>query len=504
LKVELKGVTKRFGSVVANAGVDLTIEDSEIHCLLGENGAGKSTLMNLLYGSLRLDSGRISIDGRPVQFDSPRDAIAAGIGMVHQHFALVPTLTIAENVMLGFERVGRSGRLDRHTARRDVLEMAEEYGLEADPDAVVGTLPVGLQQRVEIMKALKRNAQLLILDEPTAVLRPQESEQLFGILAALRASGRSIVFITHKLREVRKVADRVTVLRRGHVVGTAAPDASEGELASLMVGKDVVLGVRKSASRPGAVVLRADGLRVLAAGESESGAGATFEIREREILSLAGVNGNGQSELVEALMGLRRPHSGCVTLSGEDVTGTSTREILARGVAFVPEDRRRSGLVAELPVYENLVLDVFAAPPFAKGIRLRRKAIREHAAKLMAEFDVRASSMDVAAGTLSGGNQQKVLLARELSRPLRLLIAAEPTRGLDVGAAEFVQRRIIETRDAGAAVLVVTSDLDEAIALGDRLAVIYRGSIVDTVPPSTPRETLGVLMAGGHPSVPVA
>jgi len=504
LKVELQGVTKRFGTLVANAGVDLTIEESEIHCLLGENGAGKSTLMNLLYGSLRLDGGRISIDGRPVEFESPRDAIAAGIGMVHQHFALVPTLTVAENVMLGFERVGRSGRLDRRAARRDVVEMAERYGLEADPDAVVGDLPIGLQQRVEIMKALKRDAQLLILDEPTAVLRPQESEQLFGILAALRESGRSIVFISHKLREVRKVADRVTILRRGHVVGTATPDATESELASLMVGKNVLLGVHKSRGRPGAVVLRADGLRVLAAGESESGAGATFEIREGEILSLAGVNGNGQTEVVEALMGLRRPQSGSVTLSGEDVTGVTTREILARGVAFVPEDRRRSGLVAELPVYENLVLDVFAGPPFAKGIRLQRKAIREHAARLMSEFDVRAPSMDVAAGTLSGGNQQKVLLARELSRPVRLLIVAEPTRGLDVAAAEFVQRRIVEARDAGAAVLVVTSDLDEAITLGDRLAVIYRGGIVDTVPPSTPRESLGVLMAGGDLSLPVA
>jgi len=411
---------------------------------------------------------------------------------------------VAENVMLGFERVGRSGRLDRRAARRDVVEMAERYGLEADPDAVVGDLPIGLQQRVEIMKALKRDAQLLILDEPTAVLRPQESEQLFGILAALRESGRSIVFISHKLREVRKVADRVTILRRGHVVGTATPDATESELASLMVGKNVLLGVQKSRGRPGAVVLRADGLRVLAAGESESGAGATFEIREGEILSLAGVNGNGQTEVVEALMGLRRPQSGSVTLSGEDVTGVTTREILARGVAFVPEDRRRSGLVAELPVYENLVLDVFAGPPFAKGIRLQRKAIREHAARLMSEFDVRAPSMDVAAGTLSGGNQQKVLLARELSRPVRLLIVAEPTRGLDVAAAEFVQRRIVEARDAGAAVLVVTSDLDEAITLGDRLAVIYRGGIVDTVPPSTPRESLGVLMAGGDLSLPVA
>ncbi|MGI9111947.1 MAG: ABC transporter ATP-binding protein, partial [Gaiellaceae bacterium] len=487
-----------------NAGVDLTIEESEIHCLLGENGAGKSTLMNLLYGSLRLDGGRISIDGRPVEFESPRDAIAAGIGMVHQHFALVPTLTVAENVMLGFERVGRSGRLDRRTARHDVAEMAERYGLEADPDAVVGDLPIGLQQRVEIMKALKRDAQLLILDEPTAVLRPQESEQLFGILAALRESGRSIVFISHKLREVRKVADRVTILRRGHVVGTATPDATESELAALMVGKNVLLGVQKSRGNPGAVVLRADALRVLAAGESESGGGATFEIREGEILSLAGVNGNGQTEVVEALMGLRRPQSGAVTLSGEDVTGLTTREILARGVAFVPEDRRRSGLVAELPVYENLVLDVFARPPFAKGIRLQRKAIRDHAARLISEFDVRAPSMDVAAGTLSGGNQQKVLLARELSRPLRLLIVAEPTRGLDVAAAEFVQRRIVQARDAGAAVLVVTSDLDEAITLGDRLAVIYRGGIVDTVPPSTPRESLGVLMAGGNLSLPVA
>jgi ABC-type uncharacterized transport system ATPase subunit len=494
LRIELEGVTKRFGSLVANAGIDLTIGDNEIHCLLGENGAGKSTLMNLLYGALRPDGGRILIDGAPVLFDSPRDAIAAGIGMVHQHFALIPTLTVAENVMLGFERTHRFGWLDRRAARRDVLAMAGEYGLEADPDTTVGDLPVGLQQRVEIMKALKRNAGLLILDEPTAVLRPQESEQLFRIMAALRESGRSIVFISHKLREVKVVADRITVIRRGRVVGTATPDATEGELASLMVGREVLLGIEKRRALPGPAVLGVEGLRVLASGQ------ATFQIREGEILSLAGVQGNGQTELVEALMGLRRPLSGVVTLCGEDITARTTREILARGVAYVPEDRRRSGLVAELPIYENLVLDTFTAPRFARGIRLQRREIRRHAGKLMEEFDVRAGSMDTQAGALSGGNQQKVLLARELARPLRLLIAAEPTRGLDVAAAGFVQRRIVEARDAGAAVLVVSSDLDEAIALGDRIAVIYRGSIAGMVPPTTSRESLGVLMAGGSVS----
>jgi len=496
VKVELRRVTKRFGAVVANTGIDLAIEEGEIHCLLGENGAGKSTLMNVLYGTLRPDSGSIVLDGLPVELHSPRDAIARGIGMVHQHFALVPTLTVADNVMLGFERL-RDGWLDRRTARDAVLAMVAKYGLEADPDALVGDLPVGVQQRVEIMKALERDAELVILDEPTAVLRPQEAEQLFEILTALRASGRSIVFITHKLHEVRRIADTVTVLRRGRVAGSASPGASESELASLMVGQEVALGIQKGPAPLGPPVLRIEDLWVLPSRGLDAAGSVSFEIRAGEILTVAGVQGNGQTELVETLVGLRRPLSGTVVLAGEAITGLATHGVLARGVGYVPEDRRRVGLVADLPVYENLVLDVFTRSPFASGIRLRRKAIREHAERLVAEFDIRTPSIDARTGTLSGGNQQKVLLARELSRPLKLLVAAEPTRGLDVAASQFVHRRIVEARDAGAAVLVVTSDLDEAVGLGDRVAVINSGGIVDIVPPTTAREAFGVLMAGG-------
>lgn len=504
MKVELRGLTKRFGPVVANAGIDLVFEAGEVHCVLGENGAGKSTLMNLLFGILRPDAGEILVDGRRVEFADPGDAIAAGIGMVHQHFTLVPTLTVAENVMLGFEQTRGFGWLDRRRARADVVEMSERYGLSAPPDALVETLPVGLRQPVEIMKALRRDARLLILDEPTAVLTPQESEHLFRTVRSLRDSGRSVVFITHKLREVKAIADRVTVIRNGRVVGNAAGDAAETELASLMVGRAVERELSKTTAAPGRAVLEVDRATL----EDEEGrpllADVSLEVREGEIVAVAGVQGNGQTELAELLIGLRHASGGSVRLEGDEMTGLPTREILLRGVGYVPADRQVSGLVAELPLYENLILDTYHRKPFAASWRLRLPAVRENATRLLDEFDIRAQSISTPVRTLSGGNQQKVLIARELSRSLVLLVAAEPTRGLDVSAAEFVQRRIIEARDRGAAVVVISSDLDEATALADRIAVIYQGRIAGVVPPQTPRRELGLMMAGAGEASPAA
>ncbi len=497
MRVELRGLTKRFGPVVANDGIDLDFDAGEVHCLLGENGAGKSTLMNLLFGVIAPDAGEILIDGRHVRFDDPGDAIAEGIGMVHQHYALVPTLTVAENVTLGFERTGRFGWLDRRRARDDVIEMSERYGMAASPDALVGSLPVGVQQRVEIMKVLRRDAQLLILDEPTAALTPQESDQLFRTVRALRESGRSVVFISHKLREVRAIADRVTVMRRGRVVGRASPLATDNELASLMVGRSVVLDRDKTPAVPGSSVVEVDGLTVADEAGRDVLSDVSLQVHGGEILAVAGVQGNGQAELAETLVGLRRARQGRVVLAGEDITGLSTRDILLRGVGYVPADRQGSGLVADLSIYENLILDSYHREPFAKrGGRLQLPVAKEHASGLMDEFDIRARSITAPARTLSGGNQQKVLLARVLSRPLSLLIAAEPTRGLDVSAAEFVQRRMVQARDAGTAVMVISSDLDEAVTLADRIAVMYRGRVVAVVTPDTPRSVLGELMAG--------
>ena len=496
MRVEVRGLTKRFGPIVANAGIDLAFEPGEVHCLLGENGAGKSTLMNLLFGVIEPDAGEILVDGRRVEFNGPGDAIAEGIGMVHQHFTLVPTLTVAENVMLGFERTGRFGWLDHRRARADVIDMSERYGLSASPDALVGSLPVGLQQRVEIMKSLRRDAQLLILDEPTAALTPQESEELFRTVRSLRDSGRSIVFISHKLREVKAIADRVTVMRHGQVVGRARPDETENELASLMVGRSVNLVLAKAPAAPRAPVLEVTGLGLVDEDGRSALTDVSFEVRAGEIVAVSGVQGNGQAELAEALVGLRRTTRGTVVLAGREIGGLPTREILLRGVGYVPADRIGSGLIADLPLYENLILDTYHRPPFARGRRLQLAVVKEYAAQLMNEFDIRASSIATPVGTLSGGNQQKVLLARELSRPLRLLIAAEPTRGLDVTATEFVQRRILQARDGGAAIVLISSDLDETIALADRIAVMYRGQIVAVVPPHTSRRQLGLLMAG--------
>ncbi|HEX6969762.1 MAG TPA: ABC transporter ATP-binding protein [Micromonosporaceae bacterium] len=478
--------------------MDLTVEPGEIHALLGENGAGKSTLMNVLYGLLQPDAGEILIDGAPTKIRSPRGAIRAGIGMVHQHFMLVPVFTVVENIMLGAERVrgGLLGLLDQRRARAEIVEVSQRYGLQVDPDAVVEDLPVGVQQRVEIVKALTRDVELLILDEPTAVLTPQETDELLDVMRSLKAVGKSIVFITHKLGEVKAIADRITVIRRGRTVGTASPDASREELAAMMVGRNVSLTVRKGPARPGEPVLEVSGLVVEDDRQCRVVDGVDLTVRAGEILGIAGVQGNGQTELVEAIMGLRPALAGTVTLAGRRIDGQSPKKVLRAGVGYIPEDRSVDGLVKEFTVAENLVLDTYDLPPYASRLALRPAAIAQAAAARIAEYDVRTPSADAPVGTLSGGNQQKVIVARELSRPLKLLVAAQPTRGVDVGSIEFIHDRIVQERDAGTAVLLVSSELDEVIGLADRVAVMYRGRIIAVISPDTPYEEIGLLMAG--------
>jgi general nucleoside transport system ATP-binding protein len=481
---------------VANNHIDLVVEPGEIHALLGENGAGKSTLMNILYGLLHPDEGEIVVDGTARRFRGPGDAIDAGIGMVHQHFMLVPVFTVTENVMLGAETTRFGGVLDRSSARARVLDVSRRYRLPVDPDAEVADLPVGVQQRVEIVKALVREVDLLILDEPTAVLTPQETDELLEVMRGLKAGGKSIVFITHKLREVKAIADRITVIRRGQVVGTARPDASEDELASMMVGRTVKLKVDKSAAVPGEPVLTVRDLSVFDDRAHEAVAGTSLEVRAGEVLAVAGVQGNGQTELVEAIMGLRPVAGGAIELSGASLAGRTTKDILRAGVSYIPEDRSADGLVRDFTIAENLILDQYDQPPFASGLALRPAAIAQAARDRVAEFDVRTPSPQATVGTLSGGNQQKVIVARELARQVKLLVAAQPTRGVDVGSTEFIHARVIQERDRGAAVLLVSSELDEVLALADRVAVMYRGRILDTVAPDTPRERIGLLMAG--------
>jgi ABC-type uncharacterized transport system ATPase subunit len=497
MRLELSGITKQFGSLVANDGVDLTVEEGQVHCLLGENGAGKSTLMNVLFGLLRADRGEIRIDGAPVRFADPGDAIGRGIGMVHQHFMLVPVFTVAENVVLGFEPTRRLGFLDRRAARQDIRRLSSEFGLEVDPDATVEDLPVGLQQRVEILKALLRDASLLILDEPTAVLTPQETEALFKIMRSLTASGRSILFITHKLKEVLAVADQVTVMRRGRVVGTTTPAASsEQELAAMMVGREVELVVHKEESAPGGAVLELDALTLRDERGVTTVDDVDLEVRAGEIVALAGVQGNGQTELAEALLGLRAVASGHVRLDGQELTGSTPRQSIRAGIAYIPEDRQAEGLVLDMSIADNLVLDMHDMAPFARHGARNLGEVHDSGARKLDEFDIRASSVETPAGTLSGGNQQKVVVARELSRPIKLLVAAQPTRGLDVGSIEYVHRRIVEERDKGVAVLLISSELDEILALADRVAVMYRGAVVGVVAPDAGRERIGLMMAG--------
>lgn len=496
--LEASGITKKFPGVLANDNVNFDLEQGEIHAMLGENGAGKTTLMNMLYGLLSPDQGEIKVQGKLVTFDSPKDAIDVGIGMVHQHFMLVPVFTVTENIMLGAETV-KGGLLDRAAVADQVRELSQLYGLDIDPDAIVGDLPVGVQQRVEIIKALYRKADILILDEPTAVLTPQEAEDLFRIMSELKKRGVSIVFITHKLKEVMAIADRITVLRGGKIVGHTRPkETNEAELAALMVGREVLLQVEKGPAYPSGEILRVENLIVLDDRNMEAVKEVSLEVRAGEIFGVAGVQGNGQRELVEAITGLRSVYRGHVWLNGQDATGKPPRPLIESGLAHIPEDRQRHGLVLSYPIADNLVLCTYYQKPFSNQAGWVQEAeIAKNAEELVEQFDVRTPSSRAVASTLSGGNQQKVIVARELSRPVKLLVANQPTRGLDVGSIEYIHRKIIEMRDEGLAVLLVSAELDEIMALSDRIAVMYRGEIVAVVDVDTAnREQLGLLMAG--------
>jgi simple sugar transport system ATP-binding protein len=563
--LELKSITKRFPGVLANDDINFALKEGEIHGMLGENGAGKTTLMNILYGLYSPDEGEIFIRDKKVEIKSSRDAIQAGIGMVHQHFMLIPVFTVTENVMLGDEPTrsffGRSrlkrnlsilgiaigailalvivgmlvfnrslltslstwlglgvgavlgyaaavligwvtdkviGVLDRQSTARRIREISTEYGLEIDPDVLVSTLPVGVQQRVEIIKLLYREAEILIFDEPTSVLTPQEADQLFRIMHSLVESGKSIIFITHKLREVLEVADRITVIRQGKVIGTTTPkEADKAKLASMMVGREVVLEVEKSKAKPTDMTLRVEDLKVIDDRNAVTVNGVSFEVYAGEILGIAGVQGNGQTELVEALTGLRHAVEGRIELLGTDITRASPRQITELGSAHIPEDRQRDGLVLTVPVTENMVLNTYYNKPFSRRAVIQEEAILENTEKLIEAFDIRTPSALVTAKTLSGGNQQKVIVARELSRPIKLLVAAQPTRGLDVGSIEYIHGRLIEKRDQGVAVLLVSTELDEIMQLSDRIAVMYRGKILDIVNiEDATKEGIGLLMAG--------
>ena len=497
--LEMRGITKRYPGVVANDHIDLDVKPGEIHALLGENGAGKTTLMNILYGLARPDEGEILLDGKPAQIAGPTDAIARGINMVHQHFMLVPVLSVADNILLGEETMAGPIFIDRGEAKRRIIELGKRFGFEIDPDVKVGELSVGWQQRVEILKALYRNAKVLVLDEPTAVLTPQETEEIFAVLRRLAEEGHSIVFISHKLYEVLAIADRITVIRRGKVVGSRIPSQTdEADLAALMVGRDVQLVVDRGESHPADVRLKVAGLKVRDDRGTEVVRGLDFEIRAGEIFGIAGVAGNGQDELVESLVGLRKPTEGSVSLDGRDVTNATTRAMTNLGVGYVPADRHRFGLVLPFTVADNLVLTDYYRPPYARGIVRNDDAILERGKRAVAEYDIRTPSATVTAGTLSGGNQQKIVVASELDGDLRLLILDQPTRGLDVGSIEFIHRQAIAKRDAGTAVLLVSAELDEVLELSDRIAVMYRGLIVDVVDGRTAdRNEVGMLMATG-------
>jgi simple sugar transport system ATP-binding protein len=502
--LEMRGITKRYPGVVANDSVNFDVRPGEIHALLGENGAGKSTLMNILYGLATPDSGEILLDGKPVEIKGPSDAIARGISMVHQHFMLVPVLSVADNILLGAETMANPIFLDRREAHRRIIELGQRFGFEIDPEVKVGSLSIGWQQRVEILKALYRQARILVLDEPTAVLTPQETKEIFTVLRRLAEEGHSIVFISHKLYEVLEIADRITVIRRGKVVGTRLPaETNEDDLAALMVGRNVQLVVDRGESHPAGPALVVSDLRVADDRGQEAVNGVSFEVREGEILGVAGVAGNGQEELVEALTGLRKPTSGTVTLGGRDVTGTGPRELQKRGMSFVPGDRHRYGLVLSFPVQDNLVLTQYDEAPYVRGLFRNEPEIEAWAKRAVQQYDIRTPSVTVPVSTLSGGNQQKVVVAREFSRELSALVLDQPTRGLDVGSIEFIHRQVIAKRDENAAILLVSAELDEVLELSDRIAVMYRGEIVALVDgPTAEREEIGLLMAAGRRAIP--
>nr|WP_295469674.1 ABC transporter ATP-binding protein [Mesorhizobium sp.] len=479
MEIELRGITKRFGEVVANSDVNLTIRAGEVLGLLGENGAGKSTLMNVLSGLYRPDGGEILIDGKPVQFRGPGDAIRAGIGMVHQHFMLVPVFTVAENVVLGVEPTGPVDFLDLKKARAQVREINETYGLEVDPDEFIENLPVGVQQRVEIIKVLFRSANAIIFDEPTAVLTPQEVTEFFAIVKSLRSAGKAIVFITHKLHEILEVADRISVLREGRIVGEGVPGkTTDLELAEMMVGRPVSFNVAKKPFSPGPVLLDVQHLTVLRENDAVAVNDLSLNVRAGEIVGIAGVQGNGQSELVEALAGVRRVAGGSVMFQGKDITGASARDRHRLGMAHIPEDRQRTGIIAAFTVAENMVLDTYYDSRFSHGLAMDWQAVNQNSAAAAAAFDVRTPSVFEKAGHLSGGNQQKLVVARELNRDTKLLIAAQPTRGLDVGSIEYIHKRIVDAREEGDGILIVSSELDEIMSLCDRILVMFKGRVV--------------------------
>jgi simple sugar transport system ATP-binding protein len=496
--LELKRITKRFPGVVANDHVDFDLVKGEVHALLGENGAGKSTLMNILYGLYHPDEGEIRLHGEPLRIDSPRAAIDAGIGMVHQHFMLIPVMSVAENIVLAMEP--RKGPfLDHGTANERVKDISERFGLAVRPEAMIESISVGMQQRVEILKALYRGAEILILDEPTAVLTPQEALELFDIIRSLQAEGKSIIFITHKLGEVLEIADRITVLRRGKTIETVPHEgATEEGLARLMVGREVLLRVEKKPAEPGEPLLTVEDLRVHDERGLEAVRGISLEVRAGEIVGIAGVDGNGQTELVEAITGLRHIDAGRVVAAGTDVTGEGARGCVEAGVGHIPEDRHRRGLVLDFTLAENIALKDYCEEPDSKWGWLFPKRIVARSRRLLEEFDVRGGGPLTPAASLSGGNQQKVVVAREVSRDPRILVAAQPTRGLDVGAIEFVHRRLVAERDEGRAILLVSFELDEVISLSDRILVMYEGRVVGEYPPSVSEEELGIAMLGGR------
>jgi general nucleoside transport system ATP-binding protein len=496
MSLELRGITKRFGDLTANDSISLRVESGEIHALLGENGAGKSTLMNIVYGLLAPDDGKILVDEREIVINSPLDALAAGIGMVHQHFMLIPVFTVAENIVLGHEKIRGFGFLDLEGAKKEIARVSAEFNFDVDPDALIEDLPVGIQQRVEIIRALIYNAKVLILDEPTAVLTPQETDELLRNMKKLRDQGTAIIFITHKLREVREAADKISIIRRGKVVATASPQASQEELASLMVGRPVSLELEKAPPSLGSVVLDVKNLTVRDHTGRALVSNISFSIQAGEILAVAGVQGNGQSELAEAIVGLQDNLDGKITLAGEDISKVSVRKALHAGIAFVPESREEDGLISSFSIEENLILDLHDLQPFARGPVISQSVVTENGESRVAEFDIRAQSPKDSASSLSGGNKQKVVLARELSRPVKLVVASQPTRGLDVGSIEFVHERIIAERNSGRAVLLFSTELDEVISLADRIAVMYRGEFIAIVAATTSREDLGLLMAG--------
>jgi simple sugar transport system ATP-binding protein len=495
MPLELKGISKSFGNLQANNQIDLKVGKGEIHAILGENGAGKSTLMNIVYGLLQPDSGEILVDEKLVKILEPADAIKYGIGMVHQHFMLIPVFTVAENIALGREK-SKFGIMSFAEIKTKIKLLSDEFKFDIDPDAIIEDLPVGVQQRIEIIKALMYDAKVLILDEPTAVLTPQETDELLNVMKILKSRGTSIIFITHKLREVRAVADKITIIRLGKVVGTQLPSASQEELANLMVGREVDLAPNKAAFNPGGNVLEINDLSIFNDSGRKVVSNLSLNIRAGEILAIAGVQGNGQSELARAIVNLEKHKSGSIKLDGKEILGSTVRDSLRAGIAYIPESRELDGLISTFSITENLILDVHDLEPAASRGQLNRSYISENATTLVKEFDVRTQSIEANSSSLSGGNKQKVVLARELSREVKLVVAAQPTRGLDVGSIEFVYEKLLAERANKKAILLISSELDEVMELADRIAVIYKGEIVGVVDSDVSREKLGLMMAG--------